>query len=89
MPYFHGLVKWLIYQSLLLLLLQWNAVNTVTNGPNKIGHIDEGFFYKNMYGSFKFSNQVAVMMRWPERQGFTVYYHHHYHYLTIIRQRRS
>ena len=84
MPYFHGLVKWLIYQSLLLLLLQWNAVNTVTNGPNKIGRINEGFFTRICMAVFaRRPNKVAV------RQGFTEYDHHHYHYLTIIRRRRS
>ena len=38
--------------------IQWNPVNTVTNGPKKIGHINgvavltRVFFYKKMYGGF-------------------------------------
>ena len=32
--------------------VQWNPVNTVTNGPKTIGCINEVFFYKKMYGGF-------------------------------------
>ena len=38
--------------------IQWNPVNTVTNGPKKFGHINgvavltRVFFYKKMYGGF-------------------------------------
>ena len=40
--------------------IQWNPVNTVTNGPKKIGHINGVavltrvffFFFKKMYGGF-------------------------------------
>ena len=49
--------------------LQWNSINEVTNGPQKFGHINEGFFYKKMYGGFcqvatkrGHNNKVA---RWP------------------------
>ena len=55
-------------QGLLLLLLQWNAVNTLTNGPNKIGRINEGFFTRICMAVLNFArrpNQVAVMTRWP------------------------
>ena len=60
------------YQS-----IQWNPVNTVTNGPKKFGHINAGVavltrvFYQKMYGCFcqvakksGCNNEVAVLPRW-------------------------
>ena len=54
--------------GLLLLVttyIQWNPVNTVTDGPKKLAvltddRINEGFFYKKMYGRFA---------RWPNKRG--------------------
>ena len=38
----------------------------VTNGPRKIGRINEGFFYKKMHGGFSQASEkkVAVIRRW-------------------------
>ena len=44
--------------------VQWNPVNTVTNGPKTIGCINEVFFYKKMYGGFCQAGK-KVMTRWP------------------------
>ena len=57
--------------------IQWNPVNTVTNGPKKFGHINAGVavltrvFNKKMYGRFcqvakksGCNNEVAVLPRW-------------------------
>ena len=30
-------------------IIQWNSVNTVTNGPKKFGRINEGFFFTRKY----------------------------------------
>ena len=47
--------------------VQWNPVNTVTNGPQKIVRINEVFFYKKMHGSFTRAAQkkVTVLPKWP------------------------
>ena len=49
--------------------VQWNPVNTVTNGPKKIVRINEFFFffYEKMYGSFSRAAQkkVTVLPKWP------------------------
>ena len=42
------------------LILQWNPVNTVTNGTKKFGHINEGFFTRKC---------MAVFARWPKKSG--------------------
>ena len=59
------------------LQLQWNPINTVTNGPKKIGHINKvtvlkRVFYMKMYGGFCWvakksghNNDIAVLLRWP------------------------
>ena len=42
-------------------IAQLNPVNTVTNRPKKkIGRINEGFFYKKMYGPF-----ASRQKKWP------------------------
>ena len=61
--------------------LQWNPVNTVTNGPNTFGRVNgvailTRVFYKKMYGGFcqaakKSSRNDEVAVR-PVRRGFTV-----------------
>ena len=44
--------------------VKWNPVNTVTNGPKTIGRINEGFFYKKMYGGFcQVAKKVALITR--------------------------
>ena len=66
-------------KSTILYYVQWNPINTATNGPKNIGCINRValltrvFFYKKMYGSFcqaakksGHNNTVAV------RQGSTV-----------------
>ena len=58
--------------------LQWNPVNTVTNGPNTFGRVNgvailtRFFFYKKMYGGFcqaakksGRNDEVTVLPRWP------------------------
>ena len=59
--------------GLLLLVttyIQWNPVNTLTDGPKKKlavlmdDRINEGFFYKKMYGRFaRRPKKVAVITR--------------------------
>ena len=53
--------------------IQWNPVNTVTNGPKKIGRINEGCFTRKCMAVFARrpkqsgdNNEVAV------RRGFTL-----------------
>ena len=52
--------------------VQWNPVNTATNGPKTIGRINEGFFfvffvvffYKKMYSGFcQAAKKVAVITK--------------------------
>ena len=46
------------------MILQWNPVNTITNGPKTFGRINESFFNKKMYGGFcQAANEVAVITR--------------------------
>ena len=54
------------------MILQWNAVNTISNGPKTLGRINEGFFNKKTYGGFcqaakksGRNNEVTVLPRWP------------------------
>ena len=61
--------------------LQWNPVNTVTNGPNTFGRVNRvailtRVFYKKVYGGFcqaakKSSRNDEVAVR-PVRRGFTL-----------------
>ena len=37
--------------------LQWNSVNTVTNGPKKFGRINEGFFLRENVWRFLLGGQ--------------------------------
>ena len=50
--------------------VQWNPVNTVTNGPKKLSVLTSVFlffFYEKMYGSFSRAAQkkVTVLPKWP------------------------
>ena len=46
------------------LAVQWNPVNTVTNGPKKLAVLKRVFFYTKMYGGFcQTAKKVAVIMR--------------------------
>ena len=53
--------------------IQWNPVNTVTNGSKNFGRINEGCFYKKMYGGFcqaaKKSGRITEV---AVKRGFTV-----------------
>ena len=50
--------------------IQWNPVNSVTNGPKKFGHINEGFFIRKCLAVFaRRPKEVAVIMRWPYYRG--------------------
>ena len=52
--------------------IQWNRVNMVTNGPNKLAVLTRWpysilmrVFYKKMYGGFaRQPKKVAIIMRW-------------------------
>ena len=52
-------------------ILQWNPVNTVTNGPKKIGCINDSLYYKKMHGRLArqqksgCNNEVTILPRWP------------------------
>ena len=65
--------------------MQWNPVNTVTNGPKKIGHINgvavltRVFFFFSRKCMAVFArrsknsgrnNEVTVLPRWPYKAGF-------------------
>ena len=74
-PYSATLIN--IQNVLIAFSLQWNPVDTVTNGPKKLAvltgdHINEGFFYQeNMYDRFARrpkkigrNNEVNVLPWW-------------------------
>ena len=51
-------------------IIQWNPVNTVTNGPKKFGRINEGFFLQENIWRFLpggkksgCNNEVTVLPR--------------------------
>ena len=54
--------------SVCLFLVQWNPVNTVTNGPKTFGRINKGFFNKKMHGGFCQAAKKSgrnILPRWP------------------------
>ena len=49
---------------IIIIIITVDAVNTVTNGPNKIGRINEGFFTRICVAVFaRQPSKVAVMRR--------------------------
>ena len=61
------------YNIIIIIMVysKYSLVNSVTNGPTNLAvlagdRINEGFFYKKMYGRFAGRpKKVAVIMRWP------------------------